>query len=215
MSQPAGGTGLAVRPRLLWRLVLLLKRGVLPPWPAQLLLGPALHSRRLFPTKLHHPVPLPWGFHLGLARGWLSGKESACQCRRYRRLWFDPWVGKIPWCRQWQPTPVFLLGKSHGQSLGGGCRPWGHKEWIHTRREALADGRRERLGYYFRFPPSLSTMVLGGAASPLTSLTSHSHTATLSPPAASSSLGGNSSLSLPGPECGTVPCGCPQPHPHL
>ena len=33
---------------------------------------------------------------------------------------FDPWVGKIPWRRKWQPTPVFLPGKSHGQrSLGG------------------------------------------------------------------------------------------------
>ena len=43
-------------------------------------------------------------------------KESACQCRRIR---FDPWVGKIPWCRKWQLTPVFLLGKFHGcRSLG-------------------------------------------------------------------------------------------------
>ena len=37
----------------------------------------------------------------------------------------DPWVGKIPWKRKWQPTPVFLPGKFHGQkslveySLGG------------------------------------------------------------------------------------------------
>ena len=42
----------------------------------------------------------------------LSGKESTCQCRRRR---FDSWVGKIPWRRKWQPTPVLLLGKSHGQ----------------------------------------------------------------------------------------------------
>ena len=28
---------------------------------------------------------------------------------------FDPWVGKIPWRMKWQPTPVFLLGKSRGQ----------------------------------------------------------------------------------------------------
>ena len=28
----------------------------------------------------------------------------------------DPWVGKIPWRREWLPTPVFLPGKSHGQS---------------------------------------------------------------------------------------------------
>ena len=32
---------------------------------------------------------------------------------------FKPWVGKIPWRRAWQPTPVFLPGESHGQrSLG-------------------------------------------------------------------------------------------------
>ena len=33
--------------------------------------------------------------------GWLHGKESACQCRRHG---FNPWVGKIPWNRKWQPT---------------------------------------------------------------------------------------------------------------
>ena len=37
----------------------------------------------------------------------LSGKESACQCKRLR---FDSWVRKIPWRRKQQPTPVFLLG---------------------------------------------------------------------------------------------------------
>ena len=45
---------------------------------------------------------------------WHSGEGSACQCRRPR---FDPWVGKIPWSRKWQPTPVFLPEKSHGQRL--------------------------------------------------------------------------------------------------
>ena len=39
-------------------------------------------------------------------------KESAYQCRR---LLFDPWVGKIPWSKKWQPIPVFLPGKCHGQ----------------------------------------------------------------------------------------------------
>ena len=43
---------------------------------------------------------------------WLR-RESVClQCRRPG---FDPWVGKIPWRRKWQPTPVLLPGKSHGQ----------------------------------------------------------------------------------------------------
>ena len=52
----------------------------------------------------------------GLPR-WLSGKESAYQ---YRRHGFDPWVRKVTWRRKWQPTPVFLPGKSHGQrSLAG------------------------------------------------------------------------------------------------
>ena len=32
-----------------------------------------------------------------------------------RKCRFNPWVGKIPWSRKWQPTPVFLPGKSHGQ----------------------------------------------------------------------------------------------------
>ena len=31
------------------------------------------------------------------------------------RCGFDPWIRKIPWRRAWQPTPVFLPGKSHGQ----------------------------------------------------------------------------------------------------
>ena len=37
-----------------------------------------------------------------------------------RRCGFDPWVGKIPWRRKWQPTPVFLLEKSHGPEEPGG-----------------------------------------------------------------------------------------------
>ena len=40
---------------------------------------------------------------------------------------FDPWVGKIPWRRKWQSTPVLLPGKSHGQRSLGGCSPWGRR----------------------------------------------------------------------------------------
>ena len=61
---------------------------------------------------------LPW---------WYSGKESACQCV------FDPWVNSFsPWERKWQPTPVFLLGKSHGQKGLAGFSPWGHKRVGHN-----------------------------------------------------------------------------------
>ena len=39
-----------------------------------------------------------------------------------------PAVGRIPWRRTWQPTPVFLPGESHGQRSLTGYSPWGHKE---------------------------------------------------------------------------------------
>ena len=55
---------------------------------------------------------------------WLSGKESILQFRTRR---FDPWVGKIPWSRKWQPTPIFMPGKSHGQRSLEGYSPWGLK----------------------------------------------------------------------------------------
>ena len=41
---------------------------------------------------------------------------------------FDPWVGKIPWRRAWQPTPVFLPGESHGQRSLVSYSPQGSKE---------------------------------------------------------------------------------------
>ena len=55
------------------------------------------------------------GSSLGFPGG-TSGKEPACQCRKHE---LDPWVGKIPWRRAWQPTSVFLPGESHGQEPGG------------------------------------------------------------------------------------------------
>ena len=41
---------------------------------------------------------------------------------------FNLWVGKIPWRRKWQPTPVFLTGESHGQRTLVGYSPQGRKE---------------------------------------------------------------------------------------
>ena len=57
-----------------------------------------------------------------------SCKEPVGQCRRHKRHGFDPWVGKIPWRRAWQPTPVFLPGESPWQRSLAGHSPWGHKE---------------------------------------------------------------------------------------
>ena len=45
----------------------------------------------------------------------INGKESACQGRRLKRWRLGRLVGKIPWSWKWQPTPVFLPGKFHGQ----------------------------------------------------------------------------------------------------
>ena len=60
----------------------------------------------------------------GIPRG-IYGKEYPSQCRTSQ---FNPWVGKIPWKRKRQPTPVFLPGKSHGQKSLTGYSPWGCKK---------------------------------------------------------------------------------------
>ena len=62
----------------------------------------------------------------GLPR-YCSGKESACRCRRCRRQGFDPWVRMIRWRRKWQPTPVFLPRKFHGQRSRASYSPWSHR----------------------------------------------------------------------------------------
>ena len=56
---------------------------------------------------------------------WLSCKVSACQ---RRRLGLDPWVRKILLRKKWQPIPVFLPGKWHGQRSLAGYSPWSCKE---------------------------------------------------------------------------------------
>ena len=48
-------------------------------------------------------------------------------------------VGKIPWKRKWQPAPVFLPGKYHGQRNLAGCGPWGCKEVDMTEQLTLSN----------------------------------------------------------------------------
>ena len=59
-------------------------------------------------------------------------------------LRFDPWFGKIPWRREWQPTPEFLPGKSHGQRSLVGYNPWGHKELDTTEHAHTHKGRKRQ-----------------------------------------------------------------------
>ena len=69
----------------------------------------------LFLKDLKYIIRLPW---------WLCDEEPSWQCRRGR---FNLQSRKILWWRKWQPSPVFLLGKSHGQRSLVGYSPWGRK----------------------------------------------------------------------------------------
>ena len=58
-------------------------------------------------------------------------------CLQCGRLGSDPWVGKIPWRRAWQPTPIFLPGESHGERslvdyTPKGCKESDMTEWLST-----------------------------------------------------------------------------------
>ena len=72
--------------------------------------------------------------HLAYRQVALVVKEPACQCRRHKMRRFNPWVGKIPWRRAWQPTPVFFPGESHGQRGLVGYSPPGRRESDTTER---------------------------------------------------------------------------------
>jgi len=51
-----------------------------------------------------------------------AGKVSVCNCMR---PWFNPRIGEIPWRRAWQPTPIFLPGKSPWTEKPGGLQSMG------------------------------------------------------------------------------------------
>ena len=70
---------------------------------------------------------------------WPSGEEPTWQCNRLKRCRFDPWVGKIPWRRKWEPTPVLLPRKSQGQRSLAGYSPWGH-----TKSDTTEDTHRHK-----------------------------------------------------------------------
>ena len=89
-------------------------------------------------APLHPPVPVQLPLlGCGLAPfspDFPGGSDSKSICLQCRRPRFDPWVVKIPWRGKWQPTPVFLPGKSHGQKSLASYSPWGHTESDTTER---------------------------------------------------------------------------------
>ena len=76
---------------------------------------------------------------------WLRWLRIHLQCRRSG---LDPWILKVPWRREWQPTPVFLPGESQEQRSLEGYSPWGCKEsdateWLtHTQTDKQTDRHR-------------------------------------------------------------------------
>ena len=65
-------------------------------------------------SVLHHTS---WASEVALAVKNLPANAGDMRCR------FNPWVGRIPWRRAWQSTPVFLPGESHGQRILAGYSP--------------------------------------------------------------------------------------------
>ena len=63
--------------------------------------------------------------------GGAGGEEPACRCRRNKRCRFDPWIGKTPWMRAWQPTPVSFPGESPWAEESGGLQSRGSQRVGH------------------------------------------------------------------------------------
>ena len=91
-------------------------------WEDPLEKGKASHSSILAWRIPWDLFGLPW---------WLRWKSVCPQCGRPR---FNLQVGKIPWRRKWQPTPVLLPRKFHGWRSLVGYSPWGRKELDTTER---------------------------------------------------------------------------------
>ena len=67
----------------------------------------------------------------------VPGGSDGRVCLQWRRCEFHPWVGKIPWRRAWQPTPVFLPGESHAQRSPGSTvhrvtKSWAKQLMLHS-----------------------------------------------------------------------------------
>ena len=91
-------------------------------------------------------VHLDWIY---LTKEGFLGSSDGKEWSTVRIPGFAPWVWKMPWIREWLPTPVFLPGQSHGQRRLEGYSLWGHKESDTTEQFTLSQPRKERRKLYF------------------------------------------------------------------
>ena len=93
------------------------------------------------PTKMQLFALLFTDYYSGLS--WWLRRQTICPlCERCR---FDSWVRRIPWRREWLPTPVFLPGEFHGQKSLAGYSSWGPKEMDTTEGLKQPNTARENL----------------------------------------------------------------------
>ena len=96
---------------------------------------PTIWKKKIMIGKMKTWLRESW--HNPSAFQWQSGKEFTCQHRRCKRQGLDPWVGKIPWRRKWQPTSAFLSGKTHGQSSPVGYSLWSQSRTWQSKRARM------------------------------------------------------------------------------
>ena len=103
------------------------------PWTAAYQAPPSMgFSRQEYWSGL--PLPSPLSTHTLRLILFAGGSQVGLVVKKLPanagdvRFWFDPWVGKVPWRRAQQPTPLFLPGESHGQKSLAGYSPEGHTE---------------------------------------------------------------------------------------
>ena len=97
-----------------------------------------------------------------MSRDFPGGSDGKTICLQCGRPGFDPWVGKIPWRRQWQPTMILLPGKSHGRRSLVSYSTWDCKESDTTERLlsfSVYLNPFPNLAFTFRFLPSTNKML--------------------------------------------------------
>ena len=85
-----------------------------------------------------------------------------------QETWVSPWIEKIPWRREWLPSPEFLPGEFHGQRRLVDYSPWGCRVW----RDWEADALDERAS---RWPKCEHWACAGRCGQQLNPFSAHGH----------------------------------------